>query len=199
MTTLWRLTLGFLFAAMIALGTSPATAQITANGPYYPVPSWDQTLPASSRFIILSNFGGAAALDRETGLVWERSPSSSLFPWSSIVVTTANIHCNVSTLGNRLGWRLPTIQELASLADSSQLQPSLPAGHPFILTTAQQRFPTPGFWSATSSDPESQGPGSYAWYLQFVPVATDLVISNGLKSSERFAWCVRGGQGVDPQ
>jgi uncharacterized protein DUF1566 len=200
-TTLRSLALGLVSAAMIAAGTGPAAAQITANGPYYPPPSWDLTMPGASRFIILSNFGGAAVLDRETGLVWERSPSARVFPWSSpfLAETTAHVHCNVGSVGNRLGWRLPTIQELASLADPTQLQPSLPAGHPFILTTEQQRFPTPGFWSATTSDPDTQGPGGYAWYLQFVPLATDLVISNGRKSDRRFAWCVRGGQGVDPQ
>lgn len=57
-----------------ALMNSPAQAD--SAGSYYPTPSWDQTLPASTRFTVLSNFAGAAVLDRNTGLVWEKSPSN---------------------------------------------------------------------------------------------------------------------------
>jgi hypothetical protein len=35
-----------------------------SNGPYYATPSWDQTLPANTRFVVLSNFANAAMLDR---------------------------------------------------------------------------------------------------------------------------------------
>ncbi len=34
-------------------------------------------------------------------------------------------------IGNRKGWRLPTVQELATLVDPSEVEPSLPSGHPF--------------------------------------------------------------------
>ena len=60
-----------------ALAVSPAAAQTTANGPYYAVPSWDQTLPAAQRFIVLANMNQEAVLDRETGLVWQRTPGSA--------------------------------------------------------------------------------------------------------------------------
>src|SRR5215471_2507098 len=76
----------------LALVASPAAAQTTANGPYYATPSWDQQLPAATRFVVLSNWGGAAVLDRETGFVWEHSPSgtSGIFlPWFD-----AQSHCN---------------------------------------------------------------------------------------------------------
>lgn len=72
-----------------ALAVSPAVAQTTGNGPYYATPSWDQTLPSNTRFIVLSNFGGQAVLDRETGLVWEKSPSAAVgFTWDNAV-----FHC----------------------------------------------------------------------------------------------------------
>ena len=71
--------------ALISLGlatfaVTPAHAQTTANGPYYAMPSWDQQLPASTRFIVLSNWNSEAVLDRETGLVWERAPDRTRSP-----------------------------------------------------------------------------------------------------------------------
>src|SRR5215813_9983343 len=105
---------------------APIFAQTTAPGPYYATPSWDQTLPASTRFIVLSNMSNAAVLDRETGLVWEQSPSTHSFIWEE-----AQRRCNGLTTGGRLGWQLPTLQELASLLDPTVAPPGirLPAGH----------------------------------------------------------------------
>ena len=135
-------TLGLIVLVMVAFATGPAEAQTTAPGPYYATPSWDQQLPASTRFIVLSNWGGAAVLDRETGLVWEKSPSTSTNKgWHS-----AQSYCNGLAVGNRKGWRLPTIQELASLVDPSVPYPgpTLPAGHPFSNVQSSH------YWSATT-------------------------------------------------
>ena len=75
-------TLALMVLAWVGFAASPAGAA-TAAGPYYATPSWDQQLPASTRFVVLSNWidaahpsGGAAVLDRETGLVWEQSPTA---------------------------------------------------------------------------------------------------------------------------
>jgi hypothetical protein len=166
----------------IAFPTVPAQAQTTAPGPYYATPSWDQKLQCDTkatcpRFIVLSNWNNEAVLDRETGLVWERSPSRTGFPWSSTVTISAKRHCNELNVGNRHGWKLPTIQELASLLE-------LPAGHPF---TNLGSF----YWSATT---DADFPDS-AWYVAF---GFGAVLSTE-KIAPWLAWCVRGGQGVDPQ
>ena len=94
--------------AVLVVGSfaSTVSAQTTANGPYYATPSWDQTLPANTRFIVLSNFNSEAVLDRETGLVWHRSPGIAKF------LSEASAICKRSTTGNRFGWRLPTLNEL---------------------------------------------------------------------------------------
>ncbi len=163
---------------------STALAQTTANGPYYATPSWDQTLPASTRFIVLSNMGSNAVLDRETGLVWEKSPSTSTAIW-----VAAQGHCNQLIVANRIGWRLPTLQELASLVDPSVAfpGPALPAGHPF--TNVQQNF----YWSATTRSTTNDGE---AWGVFF----SDGAVSAFSKSqSGFFFWCVRGGSGGDTQ
>jgi hypothetical protein len=71
-------TFGLISLGMIGLASGPAGAATTANGPYYATPSWDQTLPASTRFIVLSNFASEAVLDRETGRHRNRTWNSYL-------------------------------------------------------------------------------------------------------------------------
>ena len=75
MKALLNLKLGIFVIGTLALTNTLTHAQTTAPGPYYATPSWDQQLPAATRFIVLSNWNSAAVLDRETGLVWERSPA----------------------------------------------------------------------------------------------------------------------------
>ena len=74
------LSLGVL--ATVALTAGPARAQTTSVWPDYATPSWNQTLPSPTRFIILSNFAGAAVLDQNTGLVWEKSPQTVTATWN---------------------------------------------------------------------------------------------------------------------
>ncbi len=174
--------------AVVLCVTNQAQAQTTANGPYYANPAWDQTLACTTlatcpRFIVLSNMSSAAVLDRETGLVWDKSPGLSQFAWSN-----AQIHCNTLTVGNRRGWRLPTIQELASLVDgnlANTSSPRLPPGHPFTEPQAAS------IWSATTNATDS----GIAWVVSFV----DGSVGTLTKPHIVFVWCVRGGQGVDPQ
>jgi len=99
----------------------------TAHGPYYATPSWDQKL-TTNRFVILANWNNEAVIDRETGLVWERSPDAVQRDW-----ILAQTHCMNRLVGGRKGWRLPGPQELASLIDPTVPGPGpkLPAGHPF--------------------------------------------------------------------
>ena len=117
-------TSGLLVLTSLALGGISAHAQTTAVGPYYATPSWDQKLACSDasscpRFVVLSNWNSDAVLDRETGLVWEKSPDSAVSAWPD-----AMRRCNGISTGNRKGWRLPTVQDLASLVDSSVGFPS---------------------------------------------------------------------------
>lgn len=91
-------------------------------------PVWSQMLPASERFVLVLN--EEAVLDKETGLVWERSPSSNT-SWPGLHADMS-AHCANLAVGGRKGWRLPGTAELASLIDPSQTNPPmLPTGHPF--------------------------------------------------------------------
>ncbi len=186
MKTLLKLKLGIFVIGMLALTSTLTQAQTTAPGPYYATPSWDQTLPSSTRFIVLSNFNSEAVLDRETGLVWEKAPSSDFLVWSALGGAGADTHCNSLSIANRKGWRLPTIQELNSLIDLSVPFPGprLPSGHPFIGVVAD-------YWSATSFAADT----SLAWLLDVRDGSSTLAN----KSASIHVWCVRGGQVVDPQ
>jgi hypothetical protein len=134
------------------------------------VQAWSGTLPPSRRFTIV--FNGEGVLDNETGLVWQRVVSSNLFQW-----VNASFACgNLSTAG-RLGWRVPTMSELASLVDTLVLNPSLPPGHPFTVPA------TLSVWSYT---PSAAG----AHYGVNFNVGGLFQASD---SGELRIWCVRGG------
>src|SRR5262245_37556154 len=138
----WFSHLASIAILVIASAASTAFAQTTGNGPYYATPSWDQTLPSSTRFIVLSNFNSEAVLDRETGLVWSRSPNGA-DRWFF-----ATGKCIGLNIGGRGGWRLPTINEIASVWDLSATSgPPFPPGHPFTGFDPQSGE----FWSATLS------------------------------------------------
>ncbi|HHT9125938.1 MAG TPA: Lcl domain-containing protein [Candidatus Brocadiia bacterium] len=140
--------------------------------------SWYKKLPASQRFKLVLD--GEAVLDLETGLVWERSPNTDTMDWYAAIY-----HCYNNVVGGRRGWRLPTIEELESLIDSTQGPPTLPAGHPFLNVQSSV------YWSATTL----AGIASNAWRVSFG--GGDLDGNGEEKSFTSYVWCVRGGQGYD--
>jgi hypothetical protein len=175
-----KLLLGVLMLGGLALANGPASAQTFQNGPYYANPSWDQQIPAAQRFIVLTNWNNEAVLDRETGLVWQRAPAlSGEHNWFFSID-----HCNAGTIiGNRRGWRLPSLEELGSLIDPSQSNPALPVGHPFQGINSTQSFWTTSLFSDNTD---------FAWAVP---------ISNGVPAVKTIAleinvWCVRGGPSV---
>lgn len=184
-----RVFCGVVAIAALAFTSGLAVAQTTSNGPYYATPSWDQSLACDSaaacpRFVVLSNLASAAVLDRETGLVWDRNPTLTPYIW-----VDAQDHCNTLVIGNRKGWRVPTIQDLASLMDPSAAAASgiaVPAGHPFGPNVGSHLY-----WSATTRASDT----ALAWIASFG--GGDIL--SEFKHNGLFVWCVRGGQGVDPQ
>ena len=144
-------------------------------------PSWDKQINNKSRFKVLDDFDGAAVLDRETGLVWEQSPDAK----QTLNWFNALIYCSQRAVGGRRGWRLPAIEELASLEDPNNPggDPDLPPGHPFSNVMTQ------GHWSATT-DADFPVNALYAFF-------GDGEVDSAHKTFPHFAWCVRGGQGID--
>ena len=153
--------------------------------------SWDTKIDdATKRFRVLGDFNNEAVLDRETGLVWERSPLTTTHQWSR-----ARHQCTNRTTGGRRGWRLPSVHELATLLDPNNPEgnPDLPAGHPFDPTAVQSAT----YWSATT---DANRPADVAafilpgvWIVNFDIFPPDI----DDPTSSFFVWCVRGGMNAD--
>jgi hypothetical protein len=192
---------GTIFMAITLIMFLPAVSvagNLEPSGPPAPTmktldqmpPTWDQTLQcdttACPRFVLV--MGGAGVLDKETGLVWEKSPSTT-----AVSLSDAQVRCNLLTAGGRLGWRLPSVQDLASLVDPTVPAPGpkLPSGHPFTSVLAgNDDF----YWSANCN--VSNGCNSYEWAVGF---GVNIGGYSQIPGYMRYVWCVRGGQGVDAQ
>ena len=151
-------------------------------------PSWSKKLRCDTtdcpRFELVLD--GAAVLDKETGLVWQREPAN--MPYGSTWDVALNYCHTELNLGGRKGWHLPTIEQLSSLVDTSSTgSVILPDGHPFINVR-----PVP-YWSATTMMFENNP--HLAWLVFF----SDGGVTVGVKShpQNRSALCVRGGQTYD--
>jgi hypothetical protein len=164
-------------AFALTLFASPLAAQVGTT--------WDKQFSGPTRYRILGDFGNAAVFDKETGLVWEKSPSTVTFNPAE-----AHAHCNTALVGNRFGWRLPTIQELASLIDPTQANPALNSGHPFSNVIADG---SDCYWSAT----EAALNPPYSVFFSNNGGVTNGGCASG--DGKNLVWCVRGGQGVNPQ
>ncbi len=126
---------------------------------------------AGDRFTVIMN--GAAVKDNQTGLIWEQEPDRVHDVWSASVA-----RCATKTVGGQSEWRAPSIDELKTLIDLSQHDPSLPAGHPFSNIKSEI------YWTATP-DPNDD---IVAWQVSFFsgePVTDQ-------KSGTRRMWCVLG-------
>jgi hypothetical protein len=149
--------------------------------------------PVCPRFEVLADFNNEAVLDKETGLVWEKSPSSNTYGLQAAQYTCNGL-CWLSTAGGRCAWRIPTVQELESLIDPTRFSlqgvSTLPSGNPFSNVQAHPAQ----YWSSTLSP---WGGSQSAWSVIFS--SGDPPISVGGVTNQNYVWCVRGGSGVDAQ
>ena len=158
-------------------------------------PTWDKVLSAdnptdpcnSSRFKCVmptgTNLNFDAVRDNETGLVWEKSPTTTFLQWGAAI----RLQCADRMTGGRKGWRLPSFAELASLVDPAVpingTDPTLPSGHPFSNVQANL------YWSATThADVPLE-----AWSVNFIS-GTVFPFN---KAFFGFVWCVRGAMNAD--
>jgi Protein of unknown function (DUF1566) len=170
-----------LLGGLLVAGRESADAQGVLTDQPGITQNRSKTLPAAQRFVILPAFNSEAVLDKETGLIWERSPQATSARW--IVARRTCIEKNV---GGQKGWRLPSLEELTSLVDSSVAPPgpTLPPGHPFL--TVQSTV----YWSATRVDADARG--SWAVHFGLGGGTTFINWAHSVPS-----WCVRDGKNVN--
>ena len=145
-------------------------------------PAWSQKLPATKRFELVLD--GRGVLDKETGLVWRTRPNG----YGNLAY--ASSQCTMLNIGGRAGWHLPTVEQLASLLDTSvDSPPMLPKGYPFLNVQWGPYEDYIVYLTASThpDDPEA------LWTVNF---ATGEIGGDG-KDQERYFWCVRGGQTYD--
>ena len=175
--TIGVLVLGGLIEAGYGSADTPGAAQVVRSELPGATKSREKALPASERFVVLPAFTNDAVLDKETGLVWERSPQTTSARW-----TEGRRICIEKNVGGQKGWRLPSLEELSGLVDSSVTPPglALPPGHPFLSVRSAV------YWSSTRPGEDPKG----AWGVHF-----------GLGGGATFinwahmvqVWCVRDG------
>lgn len=122
-----------------------------------------------------------AVLDKETGLVWERSPDTDKKPFDGAVV-----YSTTKVVVRRKGWRLPAIEELLSLVSPGNTNPTLPAGHPFVNLRLDDFY-----WSMTQGIPSGNEP-RLVWGYNFGNADTSCMV---VAMVARYTWLVRGGYG----
>lgn len=155
-------------------------------------PTWDKTIPVATRFVNTLDrdpIAGAywAALDKETGLVWEQIPASGTYTWLA-----AMKHCYELNLGGRNGWRLPTVDELNSLIDMSNPDTvKLPVGQNIFVNVQSGNY-----WS---SDTVSLSTSDAALYGGVTNTAWAVHMGGSpmffyAKTLDQHAWCARGGR-----
>jgi len=158
--------------ASLTLTAALASTTVTQAGA---LPAWDKKITGPGRFKVLKSFNDAAVLDKETGLVWEKTASLA-GNWRN-----ALRFCALRNTGGRMGWRVPALEEILTLVDQNQTTPALPDGAPFenVLSTS--------FWTAN----EEEGDPTLV-----VTVSLDVfTLSGAPKTVSRKVLCVRGGRG----
>ena len=139
---------------------------------------WDTNILSTSRFNVLTDFGGAAVRDNNTGLVWEQSPA--MMPtWTD--ARTQCLNKAVPAVGGTRGWRLPSVVELASLIDPSLAAPFVPG-----VFTGVQKAP---YWSTTAN---ADNPTSTTSKLSVNFDDGQVGISIKSINTFNYVWCVRG-------
>lgn len=123
----------------------------------------------ASRFVL--ELDGQAVKDVVSGLTWEREPDYIFDVWDRSVA-----RCATKTVGGRQGWRAPSIDEIKTLVDLDQQDPSLPQGHPF------RNIRSGIYWTATPHPTDD----IVAWQQSFFSgqSVTDQ------KSGMRRLWCL---------
>ena len=163
-----------------------------------PVPQTGQTVPdpgsdgddgdlqmgvpwePASRFTDNQN---GTVTDNLTGLIWLKNANCfEYIDWYEALDASNSLaagQCGLSDGSSSGDWRLPNVRELHSLVDFGEINPALPAEHPF--TEVQSGY----YWSSTTV----AGYPDVAWYV-YMDYG---IVYPSNKDYHSHVWPVRGG------
>jgi len=168
-----------------ALATAGAALALAHTAAAVDLRDWGRKFATSERFVVLAQFKNQAVLDKETQLVWQRTPPSIRSDWR-----TADHTCLKASTGGRGGWRLPTRSEFMSLVDPAASDPfMLPTGHPFIV---EAPVGTQYYWTSDLYIQTQTVSAGSANYMANIYLATGGIYYSAMTSNAAIAWCVRG-------
>ena len=135
-----------------------------------------------------TNNGNGTVTDNVTELMWQREHDETTYSWYKATGTmhsTENINgatdvCGDLKLAGYMDWRLPTVNELMLIADSSNKQPAIDTS--FFPNTSSS------YWSSTTYATDY----GQSWYVSFDYGGIDESYMNRLY----YVRCVRGEESV---
>ena len=118
-----------------------------------------------------------SVVDLRTGLEWFKDASQPEFPlsWNEIFAYVQEM--NQTGRYGHADWRVPNRRELFSLISLEQINPALPAGHPFFNVF------TSYYWTSTTCSPLPD----QAWYIHLGGAR----VFKGLKKASYMLWPLR--------
>jgi hypothetical protein len=124
--------------------------------------------------------GNGTVTDNITGLMWQQQDDATTRIWDD-----AGTYCNNLTIAGYSDWRLPSYNELISIADYG-------TSNPAINTTYFTNANSLGYWSSSYYALHSTSPPLYSWYVNFM----DGLAKGDVRSVKYYVRCVRGEQSV---
>jgi hypothetical protein len=112
------------------------------------------------RFVISED--GSIVNDLRTGLSWQREVDKRCF-----TLAAAKEYAEQICIGGLSGWRLPTIEELLSIADYGKYNPAIDTiAFPEVSAEMGMRYASDRFrfWSSTAYAPNS----AFVWSVYFI-------------------------------
>ncbi|HEX4311021.1 MAG TPA: DUF1566 domain-containing protein [Acidobacteriaceae bacterium] len=154
--------------------------------------AWGAGLGGASGAARFTDNGDGSVTDTVTGLVWLKDAGClAAGTWAAAIAEANGLAAGACGLndGSKAGdWRLPNLNELASVVDVSAAQPALTVGHPFL------RVSTGMYWTSTSYFGGALGSPN-AWAIR---MGDGAYVNDGienLKIAGNSVWAVRGAGG----
>jgi hypothetical protein len=144
---------GFTSNAIVRTGTNMVARCVRGNGAGEAQGQYAVEPP--NHYTVTGTGANAVVLDNYTGLAWQQTFSSARMAWAD-----AAAYCAAQTTGGFSGWRVPTLNELASTVNEALVAPAI--NRTVFPNTNKSCDPDGWYWAA-----ESSKVGGQAWGLSY--------------------------------